>query len=82
MSSSTPWFTRPWRKLASGRRAVLGVWCYLIAAVTSLTLAAGSHAGAATRAGWAAIGTVFAFISVTLWATLRHRSRSSAQPGG
>ena len=82
MSQPGPWYTKPWRKLASGRRAVLGVWCYLGAAVVSLTLAGVSHAGTATRAGWAAIGTVWALIGASLWATLRYRSRSSPQPGG
>jgi hypothetical protein len=77
MAVPAPWYTKPWRRLASGRRAVLGVWCYLIAAVASLTMAAVSHAAATTRAGWAAIGTVWAFIGLSLLATLRHRSRST-----
>ena len=72
-----PWYTRRWRKLASGRRAVLGVWCYLTCAAVSLIVAALSHADAATRVGWAVIGAVWAFIGLSLLATLRHRARSS-----
>ena len=79
MSVVGPWYTRPWRKLASGRRAVLGVWCYLSCAAVSFIVAALSHAGAATRVGWVAIGAVWAFIGTSLVATLRFRTRSSQQ---
>ncbi|MEP7045119.1 MAG: hypothetical protein ABI949_00490 [Ilumatobacteraceae bacterium] len=79
MSVPGPWYTKPWDKLASGRRAVLGVWCYLGAAVLSLTLAAFSDAASSTRIGWAAIGAVWAAIGASLIATLRHRTRSAQQ---
>ncbi len=79
MSLPGPWYTKPWRRLASGRRAVLGVWCYLGAAVLCVMLAAFSDAATATRIGWTVIGAVWAFIGASLLATLRHRTRSTQQ---
>ena len=71
MSLPGPWYTKPWRRLASGRRAGLGGWCYLGAAMLSLMLAAFSDAATATRIGWAVIGAVWMPIGASLLATLR-----------
>ena len=51
MSLRGTWYAKLWRRLAAGRRAVLGVWCYLGAGVLCVMLAAFSDAATATRIG-------------------------------
>ena len=73
MVGAVPWYAKPWRNSALGRRARWATLGYLLAGAGYLMLAITTNR-TSTRVGWAVAGLVFIYLGLTLLATLlRHR---------